>query len=89
MVTSTTTICNQLGLHARAAAKFANTANRFSSEVQVCCREKTIDGKSIMALMLLAASNGTTIEITTRGGDEEAALQALMDLITQKFGEEQ
>ncbi len=89
MVTSTTTICNRLGLHARAAAKFANTANRFSSDVQVCCREKTIDGKSIMALMLLAASKGTELEITARGDDEEAALQALLELITHKFGEEQ
>lgn len=88
MVTSTIIICNRLGLHARAAAKFANAANRFSSNVRVRCRDKTIDGKSIMALMLLAASKDTEIEITVQGEDEVLALETLVELVTNKFGEE-
>ena len=88
MVTASITLCNQLGLHARAASKFANTANAYCSEIKVHCNGKTIDGKSILALMLLAASNGTELQLTTSGDDEDTAMEALLDLITNKFGEE-
>lgn len=88
MVTANITLCNQLGLHARAASKFANTANAHRSEIKVHCNGKTIDGKSILALMLLAASNGTELQLTATGEDETAAMDALLDLISNKFGEE-
>lgn len=81
------TICNKLGLHARAATKFASCAARYSAQITVCCGEKQIDGKSIMSLMLLAASKGTDIELQVDGTDEDAALQALEALIADKFGE--
>lgn len=81
------TIINKLGLHARAASKFANVANRFSSKIKVTAKEKTIDGKSIMSIMLLAAGIGTKLCIATEGHDEQEALKALTELINDKFGE--
>jgi phosphocarrier protein HPr len=80
-------ICNKLGLHARAATKFANLSGRFSCSLKVQCNGKCIDGKSIMSLMLLAASKGTMITISADGEDEEAAMSALAALINDKFGE--
>ncbi len=88
MIKTRTTIVNKLGLHARAATKFAHTANLFSSSIQVECSGKSIDGKSIMSLMLLAAAKGTDIDLITEGEDEADAMQALQDLIADKFGEE-
>lgn len=82
-----TRIINKLGLHARAASKFANTAGRFSCSVEVHCRHKIINGKSIMSLMLLAASQGTELTLVTNGGDEAEAMQALLALINDKFDE--
>ncbi len=87
MPSQDTCIINKLGLHARAAAKFANTANRFSSTVEVSCGGKTINGKSIMSLMLLAASQGTSITLATEGSDAQEALEALLALIADKFDE--
>ena len=87
MISRQVMISNKLGLHARAATKFANLCGRYACKMQVCCNGKTIDGKSIMSLMLLAASKGTTIELTADGHDEEAALSALLALIEDKFGE--
>ena len=87
MVTAHLVICNKLGLHARAATKFSNLANQFSCNIKVSCNTKTIDGKSIMSLMLLAASIGTEITITTDGRDEDLALDALATLINNKFDE--
>lgn len=87
MISRQVMISNKLGLHARAATKFANLCGRYACKMQVCCNGKTIDGKSIMSLMLLAASKGTTIELTADGHDEEEALSALMALIEDKFGE--
>lgn len=87
MITNKVVISNKLGLHARAATKFANLCGRFACRLQVCCNGKTIDGKSIMALMLLAASKGTEIEISADGDDEREALNALLELINDKFGE--
>lgn len=82
-----TEIINKLGLHARAASKFANLANRFECKITVKLGEKSIDGKSIMSLMLLAAGIGSHIAISTDGVDEEAAMDALLELINNRFDE--
>ncbi len=87
MISKQVVISNKLGLHARAATKFANLCSRYACKMQVCCNGKTIDGKSIMSLMLLAASKGTAIEISADGHDEEEALAELSALIEDKFGE--
>lgn len=82
-------ITNKLGLHARAATKLANTANRFSSDIQISFNSKTIDGKSIMSLMLLAASKGSLITLKIEGEDEDSALEEITQLIINKFGEDE
>ncbi len=87
MISKQVVIPNKRGLHARAATKFANLCSRYACKLQVCCNGKTIDGKSIMSLMLLAASQGTTIEVIADGNDAEEALDALLELIQDKFGE--
>lgn len=87
MVSAQITICNKRGLHARAATKFAKLSSEFSCKLHVHCNGKSIDGKSIMALMLLAACQGTKIEIRADGPDEEQALDALVDLVDSKFHE--
>jgi len=87
MFTAKVEIINKLGLHARAASKFANIANKFSSKVQVGFGDKNIDGKSIMALMLLAAAKGSVITVCTNGPDSKEAITALLDLINNKFDE--
>lgn len=87
MISRQVVISNKLGLHARAATKFANLCGRYACKMQVCCNGKTIDGKSIMSLMLLAATKGTTIEVMADGHDAEEALTALLALIEDKFGE--
>ena len=81
-------IVNKLGLHARAAARFVETAAAFESDIEVNTGEKTVNGKSIMGLMMLAAARGATMELTIRGRDEENALAALVKLIEDRFGEE-
>ena len=80
-------IINKLGLHARASSKFTQTATQLSSEVWVTRKERRVNGKSIMGLMMLAAAQGSTIELETEGADEAAAMQALADLINDYFGE--
>ena len=82
-------IINQLGLHARAAAKFVSTAGQFSAEVHLSKGSQKINGKSIMGVMMLAASKGTLLTLTTEGEDEQQAMDALTDLIAERFGEEQ
>ncbi len=89
MIDKEITIINKLGLHARAASKFASTAARFSSKIQTKVNGKQVDGKSIMSLMLLAASQGTTLHISCDGDDEQQALDALCLLINDRFGEEE
>lgn len=89
MIEQTTTICNKLGLHARAASKLANTANQFGSQVKVSCNGKTIDAKSIMSLMLLAACKGTDITISANGKDENEAMDAVITLINNRFDEDE
>lgn len=80
-------IVNKLGLHARAAAKFVQTAQRFGADVRVSRGAKQVNGKSIMGVMTLAAGMGSTIHIETEGEDAEAALDALVTLVADRFGE--
>ncbi len=80
-------IINRLGLHARAAAKFMQTAAAYTSEINVEKQAKSVNGKSIMGLMMLAASQGSELTVTTKGEDEEAALKALTELVNNRFGE--
>lgn len=80
-------IVNKLGLHARAAAKFVQTAQRFGAGVRVSRGEKKVNGKSIMGVMTLAAGMGSTIHVETEGEDAEAALDALVTLVADRFGE--
>ena len=82
-------IINKLGLHARAATKLANLAQRYASSVVVAYAGKEVDCKSIMSLMLLAAANGCRITIKTQGEDEQEALEAVTTLITNRFGEDE
>jgi phosphocarrier protein len=80
-------IQNPLGLHARAAARFVHTANRFRSRVTASRDGRTMDGKSILGILLLAASQGAFLEIAADGEDEEAAVAALVSLVETGFGE--
>jgi phosphocarrier protein HPr len=81
------TIVNKLGLHARAAAKFVTLASSFSSEIDITKDQQTVNGKSIMGVMMLAASRGTSLVLTINGEDEEAAAMCLQKLIDERFGE--
>lgn len=87
MVTREVTVVNELGVHARAAAKFVHLANCFSSRVKVSRHGREMDGKSIMGLLLLAAARGSIITISAEGTDEQAALEALTLLVSEGFGE--
>ena len=87
MIQEKVTIINKLGLHARAAAKFVATSGRFASSVKVVKGTQEIDGKSIMAVMMLAASQGTELELIIDGSDEQAAMTAMKELINDYFGE--
>jgi phosphocarrier protein len=79
---------NRLGLHARAAARFVHLANRFRSRVLVGCGARRMDGKSILGILLLAASQGVELEISAEGPDEAPAVAALAELVASGFGEE-
>ncbi|OFV85695.1 MAG: phosphocarrier protein HPr [Acidobacteria bacterium RBG_16_70_10] len=81
-------IRNRLGLHARAAARFVHTAGRFRSRVTAGRDGRTMDGKSILGILLLAAAQGTVIEVTAQGEDEAEAMEALAALVESGFGEE-
>ena len=82
------TICNQRGLHARAAARFVKTVGLFDAEVWVRKNGTEVSGRSIMGLMMLAAAPGTVISLAARGPDAEAAVNALVKLIECKFDED-
>jgi phosphocarrier protein len=88
MTSRSVTVVNQLGIHARAAAKFVHLATRFESRVRVERHGREMDGKSIMGILLLAAARGSTITISTDGADEQRALEALAALVESGFGEE-
>jgi phosphocarrier protein HPr len=83
----TCTICNQKGLHARAAARFVKTAALFDAEIQVRKNGTAVSGRSIMGLMMLAAGSGTVIEISAVGRDAATAVETLARLIECKFDE--
>ncbi|MDQ2871062.1 MAG: HPr family phosphocarrier protein [Acidobacteriota bacterium] len=82
-------IRNRLGLHARAAAKFVQTASRFSSAVKIRKNGEEVDGKSILGILLLAASQGTSITLFVSGDDETEAFAAVEDLLARSFDEEE
>ena len=87
MITSTTTISNKLGLHARASAKLTKLAGSFPCEVWIAKGERRVNAKSIMGVMMLAAGMGSEVVIDTEGDREQEAMDAMLALITDKFGE--
>jgi phosphocarrier protein HPr len=89
MIKTNITISNKLGLHARASAKLTKLAAGFRSEIFLSRNGRRVNAKSIMGVMMLAAGLGSEIEIETEGEDEQAAMDALRELIDAKFGEGQ
>jgi phosphocarrier protein len=87
MIKTSTTISNKLGLHARASAKLTKLAGSFACEVWMAKGERRVNAKSIMGVMMLAAGLGSSVEIETDGADEQQAMDALLALIADKFGE--
>ncbi len=81
-------IVNRLGLHARAAAKLVQTTSGFKSRVTLIREGEEIDGKSILGILLLAAAQGSLLTVRTEGADEVEALDAIAELIANRFGEE-
>jgi len=86
MIKSTITICNKAGLHARAAARMVSVSSNFNSSIKVG-HDKLVDGKSILSLMMLAASKGTELNIIIDGEDEHDALEAIIELVNNRFDE--
>jgi len=80
-------IRNKLGLHARASAKFVATASKFASDITLIRDDIEVNGKSIMGIMMLAASKGTSLGVRAEGSDENEALDAICQLINERFGE--
>ncbi len=91
MLSAETTIVNRLGLHARPAMAFVEEASRFAAAISVRKKSdgETVDGKSILQMLMLAGTCGTVIEITADGDDERSALDALLALVAAKFGEDE
>ncbi len=87
MIQSSTNISNKLGLHARASAKLTKLAGSFPCEVWMSKGERRVNAKSIMGVMMLAAGIGSTLQIETNGVQEQEAMDALLVLIADKFGE--
>ena len=87
MIKTNITIINKLGLHARAASKFVTTASAFGCDIKAGKDGKMVDGKSIMSVMMLAASKGTELELEFEGNDEQKAAEALTTLINNRFDE--
>jgi phosphocarrier protein len=88
MTSQAVTVVNQLGMHARAAAKFVHLATRYEARVRVARDRREMDGKSIMGILLLAAARGSTITISADGADERDAVDALVALVQSGFGED-
>jgi phosphotransferase system HPr (HPr) family protein len=82
-----TEVINRLGLHARASAKLVKSAGRYTSSIQIGTNSETVDGKSIMGLMMLAATQGTTMTITIEGEDAESAMHDIVGLFENRFDE--
>jgi phosphocarrier protein len=89
MIKTELTIINKYGLHARAAAKFVSTASAFQAEIKVAHDDKFVDAKSIMSVMMLAASSGTVLHFQINGHDEQQAFDAIAELIINRFDEEE
>lgn len=89
MIEITTTIINRLGLHARAASLLVNCASEFQSEIWLKVDERRVNGKSIMGVLTLAASQGTAITIQAEGDDEAEAANAVKQLIDRRFNEDE
>ncbi len=87
MIRRDVTVSNALGLHARAAARFVHVAGQFKSRVNVTRGARTVDGKSILGLLLLAAARGTTLVVTVDGPDEDEAARAISGLVERGFEE--
>ncbi|HEY3381396.1 MAG TPA: HPr family phosphocarrier protein [Vicinamibacterales bacterium] len=87
MVSRSVTVRNQLGMHARAAARFVHAASAFEARIRVGRGTRVVDGKSIMGVLLLAAACGSDITISAEGADERAAVEALCLLVESGFGE--
>jgi phosphocarrier protein len=89
-VSDSVVISNRLGLHARPAMMFVETASKFGCDIRVCRADgaESVDGKSIMQMMMLAATNGTEIKIVANGDDAAAALRELLDLVESRFNED-
>lgn len=87
MISKQFRIINRLGLHARAAASFVKLASSYDSDVFLVYGEQSVNGKSIMGIMMLAASQGTDLLLEVNGADETAAAKALLELINKRFGE--
>ena len=88
MTSQDVTVVNQLGMHARAAAKFVHVATRFEAHVRVARDRREMDGKSIMGILLLAAPRGSTITMSADGSDEQDAVSARVALVRSGFGED-
>lgn len=82
-------IVNKLGLHARAASKFVTVASQYDADIRVSKDGREVSGKSIMGVMMLAAARGSRIDVSAEGDDAEAALDALEELVRDRFGEDQ
>ena len=82
-----TEVINRLGLHARASAKLVKSAGRYTSSIQIGTGSETVNGKSIMGLMMLAATQGTTMTITIEGEDAESAMRDIVGLFENRFDE--
>ena len=89
MIEKNVTIINKLGLHARAAAKLIAVTGKFGCDIKITKDGKTVDAKSIMAIMMLAASQGTDLIIQTDGDDESAAMDAVIEIIDNRFDEDE
>ncbi len=87
MERKTVTIVNKLGLHARAAAKLVSLSSRYASELKLIKDDKSVNGKSIMGVMMLAASRGTQLELTAEGEDAKQMIADVSALIADRFGE--
>lgn len=82
-------VSNKLGLHARASAQLVNLASGFASNIRLELNGQSVDAKSIMGIMMLAATTGSQIRVTAEGTDAEDAVERIVDLFEQKFGEEE